>query len=326
MNSGFCAFLRCVSKKKCSKFVFSLIFCPVFIFIFFVCFSGCGKSSKSADPKSGEKIKIIATIFPIYDLANQVAKNSVDLKMLLPPGVDAHSFEPTPETVKLVENCNVLIYLGSDVDLWVEKILSSFDENKKNRIRTINLMQLLGYSPNQKSSIDPHVWTSFQTMAKMARILESNLAQIDSKNSSTYSENSAAFISKLNELEKEYWRTINESKHKTLVFADKFPFKHFIQEFNLEVLTPFANCSSKAEALSSKVSQIINFIKQNNISTVLKADFSECGLAESVANETGAKVKVLHSCHNVSADDFSANKTYLDFMCENLETLKEALN
>ena len=327
-----------IKKSFSDNKIFNFIL-AVCCFAFVVCFSGCARknnnnnhnfsssncgSMKQNDGECDKKINIATTNFPLYDFLRQIVTENVNLKMLMAPGVDSHSFEPTAETVKLVENSNVLVCLGGGADSWVENVLNSIGAEKKNKINQIDIIQKS--SQNNAASIDSHVWTSLQKSINIVRILQEKLSKIDSENAAIYSEKAELFISKLSSLKNRIEKVVAEGKRKVLVFAGKFPFKHFTDEFGLSAVTAFANCSSKSEALPSKVLELVNFIKTNNVPMVLHSDFDESNLAEVVAGETNVKIGVLHACHTVSANDFAAGKTYLDFMEQNLETLKEALN
>lgn len=306
-------------KNKILNFIF-IVFC----FVLIACFSGCSRASDKIEQSNNGKINVATTNFPLYDFVRQVASENVNLKMLIAPGVDMHSFEPSAETIRSIENADVLIYLGGEEDSWVEKVLGSISDEKKNKIKQVNVTQSLSYDSPRLN--DSHVWTSLRASIKVVQILQSVLSQANDANAAVYSKNSELFISKLSSLKEKFAQVVADGKRKVLVFGGKFPFRPFANEFGLKVVAAFNNCSSKSEASSHKVFRVVDFVKQNRVPMVLKSDFDEGGLAEVIAGEASVKVGVFNSCHTISAADFSAGKTYLDFMEQNLETLKEALN
>lgn len=99
------------------------------------CFYGC--SSNKDEEKSSKKTKVVATIFPVYDFLREIGGDKIDLTMLMTPGAETHSYEPTPKDMKTVSNADLFAYVGGDSDEWVEKIL---DGNKNDKMKVITLM------------------------------------------------------------------------------------------------------------------------------------------------------------------------------------------
>ena len=109
-------------KKTVSIFLSFLIICGL------LSISGCGKAESFK--KSDGKISVVTTIFPYYDFVRQLAGDKADIRLLLSPGSDPHSYEPTPSDIVAIENCDIFIYNGGESDEWVDGVLSSI-ENKK---------------------------------------------------------------------------------------------------------------------------------------------------------------------------------------------------
>ena len=108
-------------KKTVSIFLSFLIICGL------LSISGCGKAESFK--KSDGKISVVTTIFPYYDFVRQLAGDKADIRLLLSPGSDPHSYEPTPSDIVAIENCDIFIYNGGESDEWVDGVLSSI-ENK----------------------------------------------------------------------------------------------------------------------------------------------------------------------------------------------------
>ena len=86
--------------------------------------SGCGASADLQKP-SPDRLQVVTTIFPPYDFAGHIAGGCADVHMLLKPGEEVHSYEPTPQDIRMIQNCDLFIYTGGENDVWVENILSS---------------------------------------------------------------------------------------------------------------------------------------------------------------------------------------------------------
>lgn len=80
----------------------------IFLIIFLL--AGCG----TLQPQQKEKTQIVATIFPLYDFAREIAGEDAEVKMLLKPGAEVHSYEPTPQDIIAIQNCDVFLYIGGN--------------------------------------------------------------------------------------------------------------------------------------------------------------------------------------------------------------------
>ncbi len=298
--------------KKLGLFFF-LLFAIVIVFIILI----LGFGSKT-ERNVHRKINVIATIFPIYDFVRQVASNQikngeVNLKMLMPPGVDAHSFEPTPNDIELIRKCDLLFYVGGRDDAWLEQILNSFNKKGESKVKSVNFIDFLGLN-EKNENFDEHAWTSLDNSSKMVNKISSVMIELDPKNSSSYSENADLYVKKLDDLKSRMIKIVENGRRKVLVFADKFPFKNFVHEFNLDYVTPYLNCSAKTEVLAPKMVDISNFVKRSGVPIILKIENGNDHVAKIISDETGAKIKVFYFCHTISNDDFYGGKTYLSFL------------
>jgi zinc transport system substrate-binding protein len=87
--------------------------------------------------KDNGKTTVVTTIFPPYDFIREIAGTNVNLTMMLPPGAESHSFEPSPQDMRKIQKSDIFIYVGGESDAWVERILSSLDT------RNIKLIKLM---------------------------------------------------------------------------------------------------------------------------------------------------------------------------------------
>jgi len=93
-----------------------------------------------------QKLNILTTIFPIYDFTRTVAGDFAEVSMLLPPGADSHSYEPTPRDILKIQNADLFIYIGGESDIWVDQILSSLGDKKP---KTLVLIQSVNALPEE---------------------------------------------------------------------------------------------------------------------------------------------------------------------------------
>ena len=318
------------------KMIYSLIAVAFLI----TAFSGCSNANTASntDSNSGsDKISIVTTIFPQYDFSREIAGENAEITMLLPPGSESHSYEPTPQDIIKIQNCDLFIYVGGESDTWVSGIIESMDKP----VKTLTLMDCVdvveeesveGMEAEEEASggekeieYDEHVWTSPKNAVKITEKITAALCEIDSANAQTYNANSKSYIDKLNALDKSFQDVVDGASNKTVVFGDRFPLRYFVDAYGLSYYAAFPGCSTDTEPSAATIAFLINKVKTEKISTVFYIEFSNHQVADSIAEATGAKTALFQSCHNVSQANLDSGATYLSLMQQNVETLREAL-
>ena len=336
--------------------------------------TGCGMSGQQTEQNGGKeqnteenkKISVVATIFPQYDFVRQIAGDNVELKMLLKPGEETHSYEPTPQDIIAIQNSDLFIYVGGENDAWVEDILESMPDNGRKTLKLVDCVDTVeeehvegmkeerGHDHEDHDDhddhdaeheedeadheehgqeethsvheIDEHVWTSPLNAIKIVEQIKEELCEIDPENTSDYEENAEAYVAQLNELDREFQDVVDHSKRKLMIFGDRFPFRYFAEAYDLDYYAAFSGCASDTEPSAATMAFLINKVRDENIKTVLKMELSNENIAKAIAEATNADVKEFYSCHNLTAEQFADGETYLSLMEKNVETLREVLN
>lgn len=292
-----------------------------------------------------EKIHIVSTIFPGYDFARQITYGAegFELTMLLPPGSESHDYEASVSDLALVEKASVIVAVGGETDAWIEDVIRA----SGSRAEVIKMTDLVTLYPETDEGLveghshghhdhgdecegdhgeyDEHVWTSPRNGAVICESISDVLCDAFSEYAEVFRANTENYSRDLNALADEMQTVADGAENKTLVFADRFPFRYLTQEMGLRYRAAFSGCSSNSEPSLATIYNITEYVKAENIPAVLTVEFSSGGAAEVIADETGAEVYTLHSCHNLTAQDFSRGVTYLDVMRDNLEVLKRVL-
>lgn len=305
-----------------------------------VTLTGCGQSTTPVNSDSGEKISVVTTIFPPYDFVREIAGEKAELSMLLPPGSESHSFEPTPQDIITIQNCDIFIYVGGESDEWVEEVLESMDTSKMEIITLMDCVEVVeekiveGMEDEEEDpdgdggdepEYDEHVWTSPRNAKLIVQKIAAVMGEADSANASVYQENTDAYLSRLTQLDADFQTVVDQAVRKTIVFGDRFPFRYFADAYGLDYFAAFPGCSTETEPSAATIAFLIDKVNDEEIPAVLYIEFSNGKIADTICETTGAKKLLLHSCHNISKDDFAAAVSYLDLMTQNVETLKEAL-
>ena len=288
-------------------------------------FCSCGEVERSTG-----KISVVTTIFPYYDFARSVSKGTCDVDMLLKPGSDVHSFEPTPSDILKIRNADLFIYNGGESDEWVDSILESLGDTDKpvvmkmtDYVKPLTEMDADHHAEDEE---DEHIWTSLDNAKTLVSKISDEVSKLDQKNKSVYTKKSLDYIEKISKVQSEIKNTVNSSKSKKIVVGDRFPLLYFATEFSLDWECAFPGCSTETEPSLDRLSKLTDTIEKDKIKTILKLEMSENKVADTLAYETNTKVRTFYSAESVSKEDFANNITYVDLMEKNNNSLKEALS
>ncbi|MGN0518403.1 MAG: metal ABC transporter substrate-binding protein [Acutalibacteraceae bacterium] len=303
--------------------------------IIFISLSMTACSTGSKDTADNGNLNIVATIFPQYDFVRQIGGDKVNLSMLLPPGSEAHTFDPTVQDIQRIMDADIFIYVGGVSDSWIDDILDAVSTEKT---EVISLMDITGAVEEEitegmdaeeenddEVEYDEHVWTSPKNAIKICDYICEKMCSKDVENASYFKENLNKYVKSLNELDANIRAITENASNKTLIFGDRFPFRYFTDEYGLDYYAAFPGCASDTEPSISTIAFLINKVKEEKIPVVFYIEFSNQSVADTICEGTGAKKLLFHSCHNVSPEDFNAGITYLDLMTRNVENLREAI-
>ena len=314
-------------KKNTIRVAFTVLF----LGLFFIA-AGCGQLT-SNQAVSSDKVSIVSTIFAPYDFTRQIAGDHVDLAMLLPPAAESHSFEPTPRDIIRIQNCDIFIYVGGESDAWVRNIMDSVDTSNMKLIEMMDCVETVDeeivegmeHEEEEEAAPDEHVWTSPRNAKHIVQKISDTLCEVDPQNATVYQQNTVSYLESLDRLDASFQSVVDAAKRKTLIFGDRFPFRYFADVYGLDYFAAFPGCSTETEASAATVAFLIDKIKEEGIPVVFHAELSNQKMADTISDATGAKVLLLHACHNISKTDFESGIGYLELMNRNVGNLKEAL-
>lgn len=292
----------------------------------------CGKISRFEN--SSGKIRVVTTLFAQYDFTRRVAGDLADVTLLLAPGVESHTYEPSPADIIKIRNSDLFIYTGKYMESWAQGIISGLDSEKTAVLDVSDGIELINTESEHTGEhedvhahqIDPHIWTSPANAVIMVQNIASALSKADPENEQIYSANAQKYISELQALDDDFFQMINASKHKKIMFGGRFAMYYFAKHYGLEYMSAYDSCSSETEPGAKLVAEIIDEMKAENIGAIYYEEMSNHAVADRIAEETGAVALLLHSCHNVSKEELDRGETYLSLMRQNLENLKKGLN
>lgn len=322
--------------------MFSRLVCALFVFF-------AGVSLVFAQDSKG-KLDVTATLFPAYDFARQVGKDKVNVFLLLPPGVEAHTFEPKPRDMSRINKAGVFIYTGKYMEPWAEDMLKGI--SNKNLVVVdssagIELMDEDGHDEGEeddgeeahgedggheheerghhRGGKDPHIWLDLGNAGIMVDNIAAAFAEKDPANKDFYLANALEYKLKLEDLDRRFREAFVTAKHKTIIYGGHFAFGYFARRYGLKYDSPYEGFSPNAEPGPKAIAQLIDKLKKSGIKYIYYEELLDPKIARTVARETGAKMELLHGAHNVSRDDLERGVTFIDIMEGDLEKLKVGL-
>ncbi len=293
-----------------------------------LCLVLCGCTAQPEKPHDETKLQIVCTSFPAYDFAREIAGDRAELTLLIKPGSEVHSYEPTPKDMIRIQESDLFICNGGESEQWAKTLITP-------ELNTIYMMGCVDTveesadgiynAEDGEPELDEHVWTSPLNAIKISEEICNALCKLDTDNAEAYKTNFTAYKAQLMALDREFRQVIKNSGKHTLVFADRFPMRYFALEYGLDCYAAFPGCSSETEPSAKTVAYLIDRVREDKIPAVLYMEFSNQKMADVICEDTGCKKLPFYSAHSVSAEQFEQGVSYLDLMRINLNSLKEAL-
>lgn len=310
--------------------------------------AGCGFSGQ----KENDKIRIVTTVFPIYDWVRAVVGDldGVEITMLLDSGVDLHSYQPSVEDIIKISTCDLFFYVGGESDEWVDDVLT--DATNKDMV-VVSLLDALGdaakieeivegmeheheheeehgeeQEEEHEEEYDEHIWLSLKNASRLTAVIAEKIGGVDSARAEDYRKNADTYCAKLSALDAEYAGAVAAASTKTLLFADRFPFRYLAEDYGLSYYAAFSGCSAETEASFETVLFLAKKVDELGLSAVMQIESANGRLAETVRDNTRSKdqkILTMDSLQSVTGRDVKDGADYLDVMRRNLEVLKAAL-
>ena len=320
---------------------------------------GVGLSACSAPSLNNDKLEIVTTIFPEYDWTREIlGKNpaNAEVTMLLDNGIDLHSYQPTAQDLIKISDCDLFIYVGGESDEWVERAL---EQSTNKDMVVINLLESLGDKAKEEEvkegmqgeeehdhdhedhdhdhedehedegeEYDEHIWLSPENAMFCCEQICDALCQADPAHTNTYRTHAAAYAKQLTALKEDYQQAVASSSVKTVVFADRFPFRYLTDACGLTYYAAFAGCSAETEASFETIVFLANKVDELGLKTILTTESTDGSVANTVRDNTRTKdqtILSLDSMQSVTAEQIRSGISYYEVMQKNLSVLRQAL-
>ncbi|WP_297392495.1 metal ABC transporter substrate-binding protein [uncultured Peptoniphilus sp.] len=337
----------------------------LFLLAGIVLFSGCSKSAETKDAakdtENKEGLKVYASVYPMYDFAKKIAGDKIDVEMVMPQGTEPHGWEPDTKTIKNLENADLFIYNGAGLEDWTDKVIDSLSNKNLKVVEASEGVELIKSSHDHEDEdhdheateenhnheaaennhkhedhaedheheghhhgpMDPHVWISPKNAKIEMENIKNALAELDKENADYYESNYQKYAKMLDELDAKYSEKLSALPNKTIVVSHE-AYGYLCKDYGLNQLG-IKGVNAETEPDAKKMAEIINYVKENKITTIFTEELIDPKVSKIIADETGCLVKVLSPIEGLSEEQIKNNEDYFSIMEENLENLVGAL-
>lgn len=306
------------------------VFAGVLFCVLLLLCASCEKTSPVAGTKG--KLQVVVSLFPLYDFARTIGGDKVNVSLLLPPGMEAHSFEPKPDDIIRANKADLFIYTNRYMEPWAVSIASGLDSRKTLVVDASQGVHFLQagretehvHEGSNGEGMDPHIWLDFTNAQIMVDNILSGLIAKDPSHRGYYTANAEAYKAKLRELDEKYRNGLSHCDKHIFLHGGHYAFGYLANRYGLTYESAYA-VSANAEPSPAKIAQLIRQIQQNGLHYIYTEELVEPRIADTISRETGATVLKLHGAHNISKKDLEAGATFLSLMEQNLKDLRIGL-
>ena len=304
-------------------------------------FSGCGVSVRESVEK--EKIQLICATFPEYDWVRQILGENIEkfeLTLLVQNGMDLHSYQPSAEDMIRISDCDAFLYTGGISESWVEDVRRAGQTEQK---QVLNLLEVVEEQRETEQTVedtehvhegevhealDEHIWLSLKNAQILVEEIQEFVTVLDGEGAEIYKTNAQNYKAQLAELDQAYQEVVDAAEEKTLLFADRFPFRYLTEDYGLAYYAAFTGCSAETEASFETITFLAEKVDERKLPAVLTIENSDTKIAKTIIENTEQKnqqILVMNSLQSLTKQEMENGVTYLSVMEENLQILKQAL-
>lgn len=291
--------------------------------------AACRRGPTAGAP--GGKIRVVTTLFPLYDFAREVGGDRVAVTLLLPPGVEPHSFEPRPEDMVTVSDAALFVFTNRYMEPWVDRFLAGIDGKRLTVVDASTGVTFLPATPGEEEGedghgerMDPHIWLSIPNAQRMVANIAAALEERDPSHRDYYRKNAAAYEQKLADLDKRFREGLASCRTRTFLHGGHYAFGYLAARYGLTYRAAYS-LSASAEPRPRQITDLIGEMRREKLTYIFYEELLSPRVAETIARESGARLLKLNAVHNVTRDEMAAGATYISLMEENLTNLRMGL-
>jgi zinc transport system substrate-binding protein len=264
------------------------------------------------------KIRVIASIFPLYDFAREISGERADVVLMLPPGVEPHSFEPKPGDILDLQTADIFVYMGKAMEPWVEALLKGVTNEK---LLVVDASKGILKDMHSPADADPHLWLDFGYARKMVDSILDALLIKDGKNRDSYMGNAKLYGEKLDELDRRYKAVLGHCKSHVFIHGGHSAFNYLTKRYGLTYFSAYKGFSPDTEPTPRDLAELTKTLRDQGLHYVFYEELISPRMAQTISRETGASLLKLDGAHNITREEKEKGVTFLTIMDENLRNL-----
>lgn len=284
-----------------------------------------------------EKIKIVASLFPHYDFAKTIGGDYVDVSLILPPGIESHSFEPTPREIVTIMDADLFIYTNDLMEPWAAELIGNVESGQATVIDLSKGVELLAFDEDHthddedgdghgdEGEYDPHYWLDLGNALIMVESIKDALIGVNPELKETFEMNADGLKMEIIALDEAFFEMMEHVSSKTILSGGHFAFGYFASRYGLDHESPYNGFSPDAEPTPQNIAALIKSVRETGAQAIFYEELIEPRVAKIISEEANVEMLLLHAAHNISKDELASNITYVDIMKGNLERLKKGL-
>lgn len=315
--------------------------------------AGCATADGARRGASGfaedGRLRVVASIYPIYEFARAVGGDRIELVNLVPPGTEPHDWEPSVGDIRTLNGAQVFLYAGAGFEHWIDKALASLDNRDLMAVETSAGFALLGGNPSHgdesahddhdegmhgdhqegadeghhHGGLDPHIWLDPTGAAHIVERIRDGLAAADPGNADVYRTSAAAYLKELEALDREYAAGLAQCERRTF-FTTHAAFGYLARRYGLEQRA-IMGLAPDAEPTPRALKAVVDAAREQDVRYIFFETLVSDRVARVVADEIGAETLVLNPFEGLTPEQVAAGEDYLSVMRENLANLRIAL-
>lgn len=296
---------------------FSRIILVALSLVVLVVVSACGNSNednKASSEKNQNKIQVVASFYPMAEFTRNIGGDKVNVSVLIPDGVEPHSWEPSAKDLESIKDANLFVYNGV-VEGWAPQAIAALGSDKVNSVEAGKGLF--------SASNDPHTWISPKNAIQEVENIKDALIKVDPTNKEVYEENTKNYIAKLQDLDKRFTKLGKEARHKEFVTTHA-AFGYLARDYGLKQI-PIMGISPLAEPTPKELKALVEVIKAHNITAVYAEPLISRNIADTIAKATKTEVLTLNPAAGLTPEEKKQNLDYVSIMNDNLRNLSLSL-
>jgi len=299
----------------------------------------CGDDDDSGDASptstsANQRLTVGAAFYPIEEIIRRVGGDAIDVVTVVPPGEEAHEYEPTGQQVAELQSADIVFYLGSDFQPSVQDTVDALPSSAQ-RIDLLSGLTIVPVTAQLEGTEgetdgetlgdgnDPHVWLDPSNVQSMANVVAATLSSADPTAEATYSANRDAYLADLQALDTRFSDGLADCASTVIVTSHR-AFEYLARAYGLTQI-PIAGISPEDEPSAKSLEAVAEAAKANGVTTIFFEENLPADLSETVADEIGADTSVLDPVESLSGEQLDAGDTYFTVMEQNLESLRTGL-